>query len=104
MRKAVSKSIHNRRRQANAKETGTDRWIPHYAVNLIQASLRHFRVCVKKPENAAASHTGTGVHLCRTAAFAGPNQLITEPGCKPMRAIGACAIDNNDFGSRCPFA
>jgi len=101
MRKAVRQSVHGRRdRQADPKVTASDFWIAHYAANLIQRFRRHFGVCMKEPENIAAGRAGTGVHLYRTAVFAAPNKLIAKPCCKVIRAIGACAIDDDDFRAK----
>src|ERR1044071_4913360 len=97
MREAVRQSVNNRRRQTNAKETAADCWILHHAVNLIQTSPWHFGVCMQEPENIAPRHAGAGVHLYRAAAFAAPNELMTEPRRKLIRAVGACAIDHDDF-------
>ena len=55
---------------------------------------------MQEPENIAAGRPGTGVHLYRTAALAAPNKLIAKPCRKIIRAVGACAINHNDFRSR----
>jgi len=100
MRKAVRQSVNNTSRQADPKVTATDSSIPDYTANFIQASRWHFGVCMQEPENIAAGRTGAGIHLYRTAAFAAPNELITESYRKLIRAVGACTIDHNDFRSR----
>jgi hypothetical protein len=99
MRETVRQSVNNTPRQADSKETATDFGIAQYAANLIQTSRWNLGVCMQEPENIATGRAGPGVHLCRTATFAAPNQLIAEPHRKPIRAVGACAIDNNNF---CP--
>jgi hypothetical protein len=55
---------------------------------------------MQEPENISAGRARAGVHLDRSAAFAGPNQLIAERDRKLVRAVGACTIDHNDFRSR----
>src|SRR3954468_15118956 len=100
MRKAVGQSIHNRRRQANTKESGTDCWIAHDARNLIQALRWHLGVRMEKPENLAARHMRACVHLYRTAAFAATKKVIAEACRKLVCAVDACTIDHNNFRSR----
>jgi len=98
MRKAVRQSIYGRRlRQADPKETATDFWITHYAANLIQRFQRHFGVCMQKPENIAACRVGSGIHLFRPAALAAPDNLITQAMRQSVGAVGARAIDDNNF-------
>jgi hypothetical protein len=98
MRKAVRQSVYSRRgRQTDPKETATDFWIAHYASNLIQRFPRHFGVCMQKPQNIAAYGIGSDVHLFRTVALAAPDNLIAEALRQPVRAVGARAIDDNNF-------
>ena len=98
MRKAVRQSVYGgRSRQADPKETATDFWIAHYARNLIQRFQRHFGVCMQKPENIAACGIGSDVHLFRTAALAAPDKMIAETLGQLVGAVGARAIDDNNF-------
>jgi hypothetical protein len=98
MRKAVRQSVNGRRgRQVDPKETATDFWITHYAANLIQTFQRHFNVRMQKPENIAACGVGSSIHLFRTAGLDAPDYLITEFLRQLGRAVGARAIDDNNF-------
>jgi len=98
MRKAVRQSVYGwPGRHANPKETATDFWIAHYAVNLIQRFQRHFGVCMQKPENIADCDIGSDVHLFGTAALVALDQLIAEALRQPVGAVSARAIDDNNF-------
>jgi len=98
MCKAVRQSVHSgRRRQPDPKETATDFWIAHYAINLIQAFQRHFGIGVQKPEYLAARCIGSDVHLPGTAALAASNNLVAETLCQLIAPVGARAIDDNNF-------
>jgi hypothetical protein len=105
MRKAVRQSVYGRRgRQADPKETATDFWIAHYPPNLIQRFQRHFGVSMQKPQNTAVCGIGSGVHLFCTAAPAAPDNLIAEALRQSIRAVGARAIDDNNFRLTGSFA
>jgi hypothetical protein len=98
MRKAVRQSVYGRRgRQADPKETATDFWIAHYSPNLIQRFQRHFGVGMQKPQNIAACGIGSDVHLFRAAALVAPDDLIAEVFRELVGAVGARAIDDNNF-------
>jgi hypothetical protein len=98
MRKAIRQPVYSRRgRQADPKETATDLWTMHYAPNLIQRFQRHFGVCMQKPENIATRGFGSGIHLFRAAALAAPDKLIAQALRQLVGAVGARAIDDNDF-------
>ena len=99
MRKAVGQSVNNRLRQADSKETATDFGIGYDTVNLIQTPPWNLGVCVQEPENIAAGRARPGVHLFRTAALVAPDKVIAQPRRKLIRAVGARAIDHNDFRS-----
>jgi hypothetical protein len=58
---------------------------------------------VQEPENVPNCHAGPGIHLGRTATFAAADKLIAESDCEAIGAVGACAIDYNDFGSERPL-
>jgi hypothetical protein len=103
MRKTVAQSIHGGCREADAKETATDCRIPHYVANLIQTIPRHFGIYVQEPENVASCAAGSGIHLCRTAAFVATDKLIAKSYCEMIGTIAACSIDNDDFGSEGSF-
>jgi hypothetical protein len=105
MRKAVRQPVNGRRgRQTDPKETATDFWIVHYAANLIQTFQRHFGVCMQKPENIAACGVRSGIHLFRTAALAAPDNLVTEALRQPIGAVGARAIDDDNFRPKSSLA
>ena len=98
MRKPVRQAIHSRRgRQTDPEEAATDFWIAHYAPNLIQRFQRNFGVCMHKPENIAVCGVGSDVHLFRTAALAGSDNLITQLLRQLIGGVSARAIDDNDF-------
>ena len=48
-------------------------------------------------ENIAACRVGSGIHLFRPAALAAPDNLITEAMRQSVGAVGARAIDDNNF-------
>jgi len=98
MREAVRQSVHKwRGLQANPKKTTTNFWISHYSANLTQRFQRHFGVCMQKPENIAGGCIGSGIHLFRTAALAGPDYLIAEALRQSVGAVSARTIDDNNF-------
>jgi hypothetical protein len=98
MRKAVRQSVYGRRgRQADPKETATDFWIAHYPPNLIQRFQRHFGVGMQKPQNIPTCGIGSDVHLFSTAALAVLDNLIAKALRQAIRAVGARAIDDNNF-------
>jgi hypothetical protein len=105
MRKAVGQAIDSRRgRQADPEETPTNFWIAHYTPNLIQRFQRNFGVCMQKPENIAVCGVGSDVHLFRTAALAGSDNLITQLLRQLIGGVSARAIDDNDFRPSGSFA
>jgi hypothetical protein len=100
MRKAVCQPVYRwGHRQADPKETTASVWIAHYAVNFIQTPQRHFGVRVQKPEDIAACTIGSYVHLFRTAAFTTSDKLIAEALRQTIGAVGARAIDDNNFSA-----
>jgi hypothetical protein len=105
MRKAVRQSVYGRRgRQADPKETTRNFWIAHYTPNLIQRFQRNFGVCMQKPENIAVCGLRSDVHLFRTAALAGSDNLITQLLRQLIGGVSARAIDDNDFRPSGSFA
>jgi hypothetical protein len=98
MRKGVRQPVNSRRGwQADAKETTTDFWILHYAANFVQRFRRHFGVRMQKPEDVAACGFGSDIHLFRTAALVTAYNPIAEALRQLVGAVGARAIDDNNF-------
>jgi hypothetical protein len=105
MRKAIRQSVYSRRgRQADPKETATDFWITHYPPNLIQRFRRHFGVRVQKPQNIAACGFGPDIHLFGSTTLTAPDNLIATALRQLIGAVGARAIDDNNFRATCSLA
>lgn len=99
MSEAVRESINQALRQANPEVTANDSRIIHDARNLIQTSLWDFSIDMHEPKQVAASGACAGVHLPGTTAIA-RDKLITKAESKPICAIGASAVCNNNLRFR----
>jgi hypothetical protein len=98
MRETVRQSVYSRRaRQTDPKETTADFWIAHYPPNFTQRFQRHFGVGMQKPQNIAACRVGSDIHLFGTAALAASDNLIAKSLRLLVGAVGARAIDDNNF-------
>jgi hypothetical protein len=88
-------------RQANPKVTASDVRITHDALYLNQTSPWNFRINMQKPEDVAACHSGTGIHLHGPIRRA-YNNLVAQTSRKISRAIVAPTICNNNLRARRP--
>jgi hypothetical protein len=88
-------------RHANPKKTASRVWITHDALNLIQTAPGNFSINMEKPEDVAACHSGTGIHLHGPIRRA-YNNLIAQTSRKISRAIVAPTICNNNLRDRRP--
>jgi hypothetical protein len=103
MSKAVRKSINQASRQANSEVTANDLRVIQDALNLIQASLRHFSVHMHEPKHVAAGRARAGIHLHGPIGLAS-NKLIAKARGEINRAIAASAVSDNNLSSVCSLA
>jgi hypothetical protein len=98
MSKAVRESINQASRQADSEVPSSDIRIFHDAPNLIQTGRRNFGVHVDKPKDVTIRGARAGIHLAAAIALA-LNKLITKTDGKPICAIGASAVRDNNLSS-----
>ena len=103
MRKAVGQSINEAWREQNPEVDAHDFGIIHYACTFIQTSFRNLGIHMHKPKHVPVGSARACVHLDGPTPVA-YDQLIAKIRRQLGRAIGAAAIDHDNFGPRRPSA
>ena len=99
MSKTVREPINQASRQANSEVAANDIRIIHDARDLIQTLQWQSSIDMDKPKDVSVRSARAGIHLPGTTAIALDN-LITKSGSKPICAIGASTVCDNDLSFR----